>query len=72
MKTTITSIAPSGYGHKKITIQYMNGKEYSAITSCMPLTDAYRSDCYTQKEIREQKRAEKALIRLVKNAHNLR
>jgi len=72
MKTTITSIMPSGYGHKKITIVYSNGKEYSATTSCMNLCDSYSRDIFSRKDEREYNRASKALIRIVKQANGLR
>lgn len=72
MKAKITSIMPSGHGHKEVTIQYTNGKEYSAVTNNVPLIDAYNSDSSTVKEDREKKRATNQLIRMVKDENNLR
>ena len=71
MKTRIISAIPSGYGHKKVTIEYRN-KLYSAVTNNMPLYDAYNSDTVTVKQEKAQKRAEKELIRWVKTQNNLR
>lgn len=34
------TLQPSGHGHYRITITYRN-KDYSAVTSNMPLVDAY-------------------------------
>lgn len=72
MKTEITSVMPSGYGHKKVTIQFRDGKEYSAFTDNMPLVDSYRRDIITAKDEREYRSAKIRLIRLVKERNGLR
>lgn len=71
MKTIIISTLPSGFGHRKITIRYRNGKEYSAVTSNMSIFDEYKSDVFTRNDIANQKRAEKSLINYVKERNNL-
>lgn len=63
---------PSGYGHKKVTIEYFNGKHYSAVTNNMPCFDAYNSEVITRKDETTQKAAEKQLIRFVKDANGLK
>lgn len=72
MKTTIYSTKFVGYGHQKITIEYSNGKLYSATTTDMPTFDAYKSDCFTKKQWAEKNRAEKQLIRFVKRKNNIK
>lgn len=72
MKTEITSVMPSGYGHKKVTIQFRNGREYSAVTDNMPLVDSYRRDIITAKDEREYRSARIRLIRFVKERNGLR
>ncbi len=63
---------PSGYGHKKITIEYSNGKHYSAVTNFMKLYDDYNREVFTRKDEATQKAAEKQLIRFVKDQNGLR
>lgn len=73
MKTRIHSILSAGYGHKKVTIEYSNGKLYSATTTDMPTFDEYNSgEAFTIKQVKTQKAAEKRLIRFVKRQNNLR
>ena len=72
MKTEIVSVMPSGYGHKKVTIQFRDGKEYSAVTDNMPLVDSYRRDIITAKDEREYRSARYHLIHFVKERNNLR
>jgi len=73
MKTSIYSKKFVGYGHQKITIEYSNGKLYSAITTDMPTFDAaFNSNPFTKKQWSEKNRAEKQLIRFVKRANNLK
>lgn len=72
MKTEITSIQFAGYGHKKVTIRYRNGKEYSAVTDCMPTVDDYNREVYSRKDEADQKRATKSLIDFVKQSNNLK
>lgn len=71
MKTEITSVMPSGYGHKKVTIQFRDGKEYSAVTDNMPLVDSYNRDIFTSKDEREYRSARYHLIRFVKERNGL-
>ena len=72
MKSEIVSISTSGFGHKKVTIRYNNGKEYSAVTDNMPLVDSYRRDIITAKDEREYRSARVRLIRFVKERNGLR
>lgn len=72
MKTTIYQVRHAGSGHKKITIEYSNGKLYSATTNDMPTWDAYNSDAFSLADEKRIKRAEKSLIRFVKRSNNLR
>ena len=72
MKTSIYSTRFAGSGHRKITIEYSNGKLYSSVIDDMPTWDAYRSDANSPKDIKSIKRAEKRLIWLVKRKNNLR
>ena len=72
MKTEIDSIMPEGYGHKKVTIIYTNGKKYSAVTNDMPTVDAYRTEVFTRKDQRTVNAARRALINIVKRRHSLR
>ena len=72
MKSQITSILSSGYGHKKVTITYSNGKNYSAVTDHMDLIDQYNSETFSRRQERERKRAIRCLIRIVKDRNNLR
>jgi hypothetical protein len=73
MKTSIYSKKFTGYGHYKITIEYSDGKLYSATTTDMPTFDsAFNSDPVTKKQWAEKNRAEKQLIRYVKRENNLK
>lgn len=72
MKTRIISCLTSGYGHKKITIRYRDGKEYSAITNDMPTFDRYDTEGFTKEQISEQKKAKRTLINFVKSQNNLK
>lgn len=72
MKTQIIKNEMTGYGHRRITILFRNGKEYSTVTTDMQTTDKYNSDFYTKKEEREVKAAEKRLIWYVKRDNNLK
>ena len=58
-------VEPHGHGHYKIYIQY-NKKTYSAVTSCMPWIDQFKS-----KE-RGWKTAGEYLYNYVKKQNNLR
>lgn len=71
MKTRIITTMPTGYGHQRIAIEYRDGKIYDATINNMSLFDAYKSDTHTLKQEKDQRRAEKDLIRLVKSANGL-
>jgi hypothetical protein len=71
MKTTILSIHPAGYGHNEVTIQYRNGKQYSAVTSNTIATDNYRSEPFTNADLRRIKAAGRELINIVKRRYCL-
>jgi len=71
MKTRIISCLGAGYGHKKITIRYRDGKEYSAITNDMRTFDRYDTEGFTKEQISEQNKAKRTLINLVKFQNNL-
>lgn len=72
MKTTIISNTFVGSGHRRITIEYANGKTYSAITTNMGLTDDLRSELITKVDERRWRSANRRLIRFVKDRNNLR
>ena len=72
MKTEVISISFSGYGHNKVTIIYRNGKEYSAVTNMVYLTDAYKREWFTKREYREHRIARLKLIRFVKRENRLK
>ena len=72
MKTSIYKIEKTGYGHWKVTIEYRNGKLYSAITTDSLSIDNLFMQTDTKKEVAISKRAEKALIRKVKRENNLK
>lgn len=72
MKSEITSIRPAGHGHNRVTIQYTDGREYSAVTSHMYDTDDYRRDVFTTTDQRIKNRARRILIRMVKDVNGLR
>lgn len=72
MKTEITSIQFAGYGHKRVTIQFSDGKQYSAVTDNMPLVDSYKRDRFTTKDEREYRSARIHLIRFVKERNGLK
>lgn len=72
MKTQLISIMPSGYGHKKITIEYTDGKKYSSVTSNMGMVDAYNTEVFTRKQERKKAAALRQIIRFVKDTNGLR
>ena len=72
MKTEIISNKFVGSGHRRITIQYVNGKTYSAVTTDMGLTDALRGESITAADDRKTHSAARRLIRFVKDRNNLR
>jgi len=71
MKTRIVSIVPSGYGHKKVTIEFRDGKEYSAVTDNMPLVDEYNAETFGICQEKNQRRATRRLIDIVKQRNLL-
>jgi hypothetical protein len=67
---TIT-LQPAGHGYYKITIEF-RGKEYSTITSNMPLVDAYKNNQGRENQGGYTKRqASIALFNNVKQSNNL-
>lgn len=71
MKTELVSIMPAGYGRKRVTIRFRDGKNYSAQTCDMPTVDDYNSESFSMKGDRRIKRARRILINTVKRENNL-
>lgn len=70
MKTEITNIIQFNAGYK-IEIRYFNGLLYSAGTSDNSLIDQYNKEAKTYRNRAIKKRAERGLIRFVKDQNNL-
>jgi len=71
IKTELKGIRKTGYGHWKVTITFRNGKDYNTTITDSMLIDDYNSDVFFVKDSIKIKRAEKRLIRKVKNANRL-
>lgn len=72
MKSSLISILPAGYGHYKVTIEYTDGKLYNAVTNNNRAIDSFNTDVFLVKHQVEKNRAEKWLIRFVKDQNNLK
>lgn len=72
MKTKIISILPAGHGHNRVTIETADGREYSAVTDQTYLTDQYRRETFSRKGEREKRRADRALINIVKSKNKVK